>query len=201
MGVGIDLVGDLLGRRVDGGILSLDLHLENEVGFVERADLGISEEGDQAALKSAETALDFALCLRGWGDQVGDVESTQGALELTTRIAAIVGGAWAEKAESIGVDCLGEPDVLESMAKMAEVRPGGVGGDEATGDIIAGVVIDRKKKNLLLGRRPPLMDGAIVLPEFAELGASEAAEFTGFAFWRWDNVGEVLFDVGLDAGT
>ena len=65
---------DFFGGRMEGGVLTLDLHLEDMVGVLEGVRFGVSKEGDQAALKGSEAAFDFALGLRGGSDQVGDAE-------------------------------------------------------------------------------------------------------------------------------
>jgi hypothetical protein len=68
-------------------------------------------------------------------------------------------GAWAEEAEGIGVDGLGDAVVFKGGAEVAEVVPGGVGGDETARDVEAGMVIDGEEEDLLLRSRPPLVDG------------------------------------------
>ena len=45
-------------------------------------DFGVGQEGDEAALKSAEAAFDFAFGLRGGCDEVGDAEGSEGALKF-----------------------------------------------------------------------------------------------------------------------
>jgi hypothetical protein len=62
--------------------------------------------------------------------------------------------------------------VLEKeSSKMFEVIPSGVGGDKDRAQEFAGMIIDREQKGLLFIGRPPLVDGRIVLPEFADAGA------------------------------
>ena len=51
------------------------------------------------------------------------------------------------------------------------------------------------------GGGPPLVDGAVVLPEFADGGAAEPAIDTLLSGRERYQVGEVKFDVGLDART
>ena len=105
----------------------------------------MGEEGDEAFLEGAETAFDFAFGLRGWGHEVGDAEGAQGALELAAGVEVVevvVGGAGSEEAQGVGVDGKGDAVALEGFAEVLEVGPSGVAGDEAAGDVEAGVVVD-----------------------------------------------------------
>jgi hypothetical protein len=122
--------------------LARDFHLEDFVGERVGVDFGVGEEGDEAFLESAEAAFDFAFGLRGWGDEVGDAEGAQGALELAAGVEVVVGGAGSEEAQGVGVDGKGDAVALEGFAEVLEVGPGGVAGDEAAGDVEAGVVVE-----------------------------------------------------------
>jgi len=174
--------------------------LEDFVGERVGVDLGVGDEGDEAFLESAEAAFDLAFGLRGWGDEVGGAESAQGALELAAGVEVIMGGAGAEEAECVGVDGLRNAVALEGFAEVLEVGPGGVAGDEAASNVEARVVIDGQEEGLFFGAGPPLVDGAVVLEEFAETGAAEAAIGARFFPGRGNEVGQVGFDVGFDAG-
>ena len=101
----------------------------------------------------------------------------------------------AEEAQGVGVDDLWQAVALEGFAEMQEVVPSGVALDEASGDAEAGAVVNGEQQGLLLGGRPPLVDRAIVLPEFANMGAAETSIGAGFALGLWDEVAEVSFDV------
>ncbi len=158
-GVFPDGEGDEAGAALAGAVLALEFHLKDVVGVLGGGDFGVGQEGDEAALEGAETAFDFAFCLRGGRDEVGDVEGAEGALEFALRVAAVAAGAWAEEAEGIGVDGLGDAVVFKGGAEVAEVVPGGVGGDETARDVEAGMVIDGEEEDLLLRSRPPLVDG------------------------------------------
>ena len=59
----------------------------------------------------------------------------------------------------------------KGAAKVLEVVPSGISGDKNTAQKFAGVVIHCQEKGLLIRSWPPLMDGRIVLPEFAYLCA------------------------------
>lgn len=63
------------------------------------------------------------------------------------------------------------------------------------------MVVGGEQEGLLGGSGPPLVDGAIVLPEFADVGTTEATISARFADWRWHEVGIVGLDVFLYRGT
>ena len=73
---------------------------------------------------------------------MGDAEGAQGALELAAGVEVVVGGAGSEEAQGVGVDGKGDAVALEGFAEVLEVGPGGVAGDEAAGDVEAGVVVE-----------------------------------------------------------
>ena len=58
---------------------------------------------------------------------------------------------------------------------MEKVGPSGVSGDESSGDVEPGVIVESEQESLFCGRWPPLVDGTIVLEEFTESGATKAA--------------------------
>jgi len=58
------------------------------------------------------------------------------------------------------------------------------------------MIIDRQQQGLLVGARPPLVDGGIVLPKLAEAGAFPAAAGFGARFRLADEVGEMRLDEG-----
>lgn len=132
---------------------------------------------------------------------MSDPQAAQGALELASGVMAFIGGGGAEKAQGVGVNRLGDPAGLEGVSEVSEVTPGGVSGQEAPGDVVAAMIVEGEKKGLLLGAGPPLVDGAVVLPEFAEAGAAEAAMGAGFGSGLGDEVGKVGLGVGLDGGS
>jgi len=108
-----------------------------------------------------------------------------------------MGGAGAEEAECVGVDGLRNAVALEGFAEVLEVGPGGVAVDEAASDVEARVVIDGQEEGLFYGAGPPLVDGAVVLEEFAETGVAQAAIGARFFPGRGHEVGQVGFDVGF----
>ena len=60
------------------------------------------------------------------------------------------------------------------------------------------MVVYREQEGLLGVRWPPLVNGTVVLPEFADVGATEAAINPRLASQRGHKVGVVGLDVGLD---
>ena len=74
---------------------------------------------------------------------------------------------------------------LEGFTEVLEVVPSGVTFDEAACDVESGAIVDGEEKSLFARSRPPLMDGAIVLPEFANVGAPKAAVGALFGWCCW----------------
>src|ERR1051326_1598826 len=69
--------------------------------------------------------------------------------------------------------------------------PSGVGGYESGTHELAGVVVHSEQEGLLVLSGPPLMDGGIVLPEFAQAGAFPATARLRLALGQGDQRGEV----------
>ncbi len=76
-GVFPDGEGDEAGAALAGAVLALEFHLKDVVGVLGGGGFGVGQEGDEAALEGAETAFDFAFCLRGGCDEVGDAEGAE----------------------------------------------------------------------------------------------------------------------------
>src|SRR2546427_12283535 len=74
--------------------------------------------------------------------------------------------------------------------------PGGVGGYESGTHELAGVVVHGEQEGLLVVRRPPLMDGGVVLPEFAQAGAFPATARLRLALGPGDQRREVGTGIG-----
>ena len=130
---------------------------------------------------------------------MSDAEGAEGALELAFWVSAIIVGTRAEEAQSVGVDDFGDAMGLERLAEVQEVTPGRVRGDEAPGHVEAGVVVDGEKKGLLARAGPPLVNGTVVLPKFADTGAAEASIDSNLFRRGGNEVREMDFDVGFDA--
>ena len=131
---------------------------------------------------------------------MGDAEGAQGALEFALRVAAVGTGAWAEEAQGVGVDGLGDAVIFKGGAEVAEVVPGGVGGDEAGGDVDAGMVVHREEENLLLRSGPPLVNGAVVLPKLADVSPAKPAVSADARRRSWEEMRKVRFEKSLHAG-
>ena len=200
-GVLPDGKGDAPGAALTGGVLAQEFHLEDLVGVLGSGRFRVGKEGDEAALEGAETTLDFAFCLRSGGDEMGDSKAAQGALELAFRVGAVAAGTGAEKAQRIGIDGLGDAVFFKGAAEVAKVVPSGVCDDETSGDIKAGMVVHREKENLLVRGRPPLMDGAVVLPKLADVGPAKPTVGANTRGRNWEKMREVFFKISLNAGT
>ena len=62
------------------------------------------------------------------------------------------------------------------------------------------MLVDSKQKNLLGRGRPPLVEGAVMLPEFADSGAAESTVNAWLTLGEWHPFGKVDFDVSFNAG-
>src|ERR1043166_8530397 len=74
--------------------------------------------------------------------------------------------------------------------------PSGVGGYESGTHELAGVVVHSEQEGLLVLSGPPLMDGGIVLPEFAQAGAFPATARLRLALGQGDQRREVGAGIG-----
>ena len=81
---------------------------------------------------------------------------------------------------------------------MLEMIPRRIRGDKDRAQKFSGMIIDGQEQGLLFGCRPPLMEGGIVLPEFAQTGAFPAAAGFGARLWLADEVGEMRSDKSGD---
>ena len=191
---------DAPGAALTGAILTLEFHLENLVGVQRSGDFCVGKEGDKAALEGAETTFDFAFCLRSGCDEMGDAEAAQGALKLAFRVGAVAAGAGTKKAQRIGINGLGDAVVFKGAAEVAKVIPSGVGDDETGRDIEAGMIVHREQKNLLVRGRPPLVDGAIVLPKLTDVGPAKTPVGANARRRNRKQMREVFFEISLNAG-
>ncbi len=142
-------------------------------------DFLVGQEGDDAFLEGAKAPFDFAFGLGAGCDQMGDAQGGEGTLKLRAGVAAIGGGLMAEQGQTIGVEGYGPTVDGESVAEVLEVVPGGVGRNKDGRQELTRVVINRKEEGLLIGGGPPLMDGGVVLPQFADAGPFPAAAALG----------------------
>ena len=154
-------------------------------------DFFIGQDGHQAFLQGAKAAFDLALGLRAGGDQMGDAQGGEGALELGTGIPVIGHRIVAEEAETVGVDHQGQGVLEKKPAEMLEVIPSGVGGDKDRAQKFSRMIVHGQEQGLLGLGRPPLVDGRIVLPQFIEACAFPAPPGFGAGFALADEVGKV----------
>ena len=92
-------------------------------------------------------------------------------MELGARIAVIRHGIMAEEAQAVGINGHGDLVPEKKDAEVLKVVPSGVGGDEDRAQELARMVVHGKQQGLLVIGGPPLVDGGIMLPEFADAGA------------------------------
>jgi len=152
----------------DGGVLALQLPVEHDLGGGMAADLFIGQDGNQTFLQGAKAALNFAFGLGAGSDQMGDAQSGEGSLELRAGITVIGHGVMAEEAQAVCVHHHRQTVLEKKAAKMLEMIPGGVDGDEDCAQKFARMVINRQEQGLLFRSGPPLVDRGIVLPELID---------------------------------
>jgi hypothetical protein len=104
----------------------------------------------------------------------------------------------AKEAEAIGVYDQRQVVLEKEAAKMLEMIPRRIGGDKDCAQEFSGMIIDGQQQGLFVLGWPPLVDGGIVLPEFAEAGAFPAAPGFGTRFGPADEVGEMRSDKSGD---
>ena len=197
-GFGPSGIGTQAGGAADGGILVGDLAIQDDLSGRVIADVFIGQQRHQTLLQGSETTFDFAFGLRAGGDQMGHAQGGEGALELGTGIPIIGQGIMAKEAQAVGIDDQRQGVLEKEPAKMLEVIPSGVGGDEDRAQEFSRMIIHGQQQGLFGGGRPPLVAGGVVLPKFAQPGAFPAA--TGLGAWggRADEVGEMGADKGGD---
>lgn len=130
---------------------------------------------------------------------MGHMQATQGSLELADGIGMIVAGTGPEQTQRIGIDAQGNAPLLEQTSEVFEVVPGRVRRDKASPKGQPGTVVHAQQQDLLGGGRPPLVDAAVVLPEFTHAGATKTPVYLSFAFRGRDQMGQVSLRIGFDA--
>ena len=122
-------------------------------------------------------------------------------MELGTGIEAIGGGPMTEEGECVGVKGGRQAVGFEGGAEMLEVQPGRIGRDKAAGDDFAGVIIEGEQEHGFAGGGPPGVNGGVVLPEFAQVGALPAPMWSVGGWRRRDQMGQVRLHVSGHRGT
>ena len=97
---------------------------------------------------------------------MGYSQSVEGALELGTGITVIGHGIMAKEAEAVGVHDHRQTVLEKEAAKMLELIPSGVGGDEDRAQEFARMVVNGEQQGLLFMGGSPLVEGGIALPKF-----------------------------------
>ena len=197
-GLGAGLVRRQAGGAAEGAILAGQLAGEQFLSGGIVGDFLVSQERQNSLLEGAEAAFDFTFGLRGGRDQMSDAQRGESPLEFGAGIPAIGGGLVAEEGQAIGVD--GQRPAVDGkgVAKVLEVVPGGIRGDEDPCHQLARVIIHRQQKGLLFCGGPPLVDGGIMLPEFTYLSALPASPGFGGRRRHIDQQWEVSVGVGSD---
>ena len=129
---------------------------------------------------------------------MGDAQGGEGALEFRARLPTVGGGFIAEEGQTVGVEGQRSAVFEKGGPEVLEMMPGGVGGHEGAGEVLAGVVIDGEQQGLLGFGGPPRMDGGVVLPEFAHAGAFPSALGFGDRIQGADQQREVTAGVSRD---
>lgn len=192
---------DQAGGALAGAVLAAYLHLEDFVSVFPSLDPGVSQESDETFLEGAKAAFNLAFSLGSWRDEVSHAQPQQCALKLALGIAVVVAGTWPEEAQAVGIDGLWQPMGFKGATEVAEVIPSGLGADEAARHIEARMVVDGEQEDLFGGCRPPLVNGTVVLIEFANAGTTKAPVDLFFAQRRRHEMGKVRFDMRFDAGS
>ena len=190
-GFGPGGIGAEASGTAKGGILALNLAVEHDLcgGIV--TGFFVGEKGDEAFLQGYKAAFDLAFGLGAGGDEMGYPQSAEGALEFGTGIPVIGHGIMAKEAQAVGVDDQRQAVPEKEAAKVLEMIPGGVGGDEGRAQEFAGMIIHREQQGLLLLGGPPLMDGRIMLPQFVKARAFPSSPGFGAGFGLADKNGKV----------
>jgi len=161
-------------------------------------DFLVGQKGDDSFLEGAKAAFDFAFGLGAGRHQMRDAQGGESALELGAGITAIGRGLMAEQGQAIGVESQGQAVEGKSAAEVLEVVPGGVGRNKDGGQEFARVVIHRQQESLLICGWPPLVDGGIVLPQFAHASPFPATPGFGDGRGPTDQEWEVATGVSGD---
>ncbi len=137
LSLGTGVVRGEAGGAADGAILAGQFVGQQLLCGSVSGDFLIGQKRDEALLKGAKAAFDFAFGLRAGCDQMRDAQRREGTLELRAGIAAIAGGLMAEQGQAIGVESHGEAVVGKGPAEVLKMVPGSVGGDKDGGQEFA----------------------------------------------------------------
>jgi hypothetical protein len=186
------------GGAADRGIWVGHPAIQDDLSGGVIGDLFVGQQRDPALLQGAQAALAFAFGLRTRGDRMGHAQGGEGALELGTGIPIVGHGIMAKEAEAVGVDDQRQVGLQKAAAKTREMIPGRIGGDKDRAQKFSPMIGAGQRQGLPGGGWPPLVEGGIMLPEFAAAGAFPAAAAFGAWFRLADEVGEMGSDKGGD---
>jgi hypothetical protein len=197
-GFGAGVVGGQAGGAADGAVLAGQFGGEQLLSLAVIGDFIEGQQGDEAFLKGAKAAFDFAFGLGAGGDQMRDAQRGEGALEFGTGVAPLGGGIMPEQGQAVGVKRQRQAMADEAKPEVLEMVPSGVGGHKGASHEFAGMIIHGQQEGLLVVRRPPLVDGGVVLPEFTQAGAFPAATRLGDGWGGLHEEREVVTGIGGD---
>jgi hypothetical protein len=102
----------------------------------------------------------------------------------------------AEEAQAVGID--GQRNMVPEKedAEVLKVVPSGVGGDEDRAQEFARMVVNGEQQGLLVIGKPPLVDGRIMLPEFANARAFPSPPGLG----AWFGLADQIWKMGSGKG-
>ena len=191
------------GDRADlvRGVVAGQERGEASIGGGEGTDLFVTEESGEAVLKMAEAAFDFAFGLGIGSHPMVDAQAEEGALELAAGLGFRLCAGGAEEAQGVGIDGGRKPVEFEGETEMTEVVPSGVRSHETSADDFTGVIVFGENESLFLAGWPPLMDGAVVLPEFTDVGALPAPALARLGSAVFEEIGKVSTQVAGDCAT
>ena len=183
-------------------VVPVDLGREQLVCLLPVSDRLHGKEGWKTFLPKPELALDLALRLGIFGNQMADAETAEGTLELGEGIGvAGFAGLVSEEAQAVGVEVVGKAVGEENFPNVGEVGEGGFGLDKARSDDETGGVVDGQGEDLEFFSGPPLVWGTVVLEKIAIALALPSAAGFGAAFERFvQQRCQVLEDMAADVG-
>jgi len=123
-------IGAKAGGAANSAVLVGDLAIQYGLGGWVISDVFVSQERYQAQLQSSKAAFDLAFGLWAGGNQMGDAQGGEGALELRTGIPIVRHGIMAKEAQAIGVDDQRQVVLEKEAAEMLEMIPRRIGGDK-----------------------------------------------------------------------
>ena len=198
LGFGASVIRGETSGAAKGAVLAGQFGGEQFLSVRVISDFFEGQKRNETFLEGAKAAFNFALGLRAGGDQMGDPQRGEGALEFGTGIPSLGGGIMTKQGQAIGVKRQRQAVVREAVAEVLKMVPSGVRGDKGACHEFAGVIIHCQQEGLLIGCRPPLMNRGVVLPKLTQPGAFPAAAGLGDGRGCLDQPWKVLAGIGGD---